>query len=223
MIKAARLDVLLGDLVTATGIDYKFGVEDKERRDVDRCFMMLRDMAGDVKEKLTNMELQGEKSPAVVDVVDIEHDKFEFENEEIERNLKEIDEQIDSLDEISEEKPLKKEHKKRHIKSKDEKRKVKKPKVETKSIIKTFPQLEDEPKADAGRNVFKPEWMDPKALLFDVNGDRLSDYLSPIPSSPSLASCLACRSSFSVGGQGVGQVYSHARGAQHKDSISRLR
>ena len=48
--------------------------------------------------------------------------------------------------------------------------------------------------------------------------DRLSSYLSPVPSSTSMATCLACKISFSISVLGVGQVYRHARLAGHKEA-----
>merc|ERR1712086_55400 len=226
LITVDRLDTVLDDLVRSTGIIYKFSVEEKEKKDVDRCFLMLRDMAGYVKEKLSSLGGKGDASTATVEdvaEVDGEHDNFEFveENDIVDSDI---------VNAISEEIPVITEDKKRtmkqHSTKREEKRKAKKAKLETKTVMKTFDHtLEESDAATAptGTNVFKSEWMDPKNLLFDVNGDRLSDYLAPVTDSPSMASCLACRISFSISMQGVGQVYLHARGAGHKTSIARLR
>ena len=79
------------------------------------------------------------------------------------------------------------------------------------------------PKNTGGSHIFKAEWTDPNSLLFDINGDRLSDYIAEDPESSSLAKCNACMSSFSVSVLGVGQVFTHARRGDHKRAMTRYR
>merc|ERR1711862_757796 len=105
----------------------------------------------------------------------------------------------------------------------EERKKGKRVKPETKkniskTVLKSIENGEYATNTGVGQNIFKTDWMDSKNLLFDINGDRLSDYLAPVSEDPSLAKCLACRTSFSISQQGVGQVYVHARGGQHKAS-----
>ena len=225
LLKVDKLEAMLGDLVRSTGIMYNFNLSEGEKKDVDRCFLMLRDMAGYVRDKLSHPEEKESKKNVVKDDdtdVIAEEQNFEF--------VEEVD--IDALKEISEEKSVVSEKKKSKLYSTsigvEERKKAKRVKVENKkstirTTMKSIEDVNDVPNPNAGQNVFKSDWMDPKNLLFDINGDRLSDYLSPVNDDPSLATCLACRTSFSISMQGVGQVYAHARGGQHKASIARLR
>ena len=233
LIKVDQLNILLEQLVRPKGIDYKFVVEEKERKDVDRCFMMLRDMAGYVKEKLLSIE---ENQAIIGDSETCDTFVETKEDGQDHYNYGEGND-IDILNEMSEEKPVQHELNKKHLnlgnrKNGDE-RPAKKVKVATKTLhlapaepqnIQNKSKMPSQPLQSASNgNIFKSEWMDPKNLLFDINGDRLSDYLAPVDSSPSEAFCRACNCNFSVAMKGVGQVYQHARGAGHKKTVVTLR
>ena len=67
LLKVDKLEAMLGDLVRSTGIMYNFNLSEGEKKDVDRCFLMLRDMAGYVRDKLSHPEEKESKKNVVKD------------------------------------------------------------------------------------------------------------------------------------------------------------
>ena len=80
LLKVDKLEAMLGDLVRSTGIMYNFNLSEGEKKDVDRCFLMLRDMAGYVRDKLSHPEEKESKKNVVKDDTDVmaEEQNFEF-------------------------------------------------------------------------------------------------------------------------------------------------
>ena len=216
LIKSDQLDRVVDQLVMFTGIEFLFDVNEKERKDMDRCFILLRDMAGYVKEKLATIS---ESQNLMKDCVKL-YTATNVQDVSLTENANV------NLIEMAEEDPLITKDDKKYVKSSNldsEERPAKKAKVQAKPPLKVPNNVKKPLQTTTNTTVFKPEWTDPKSLLFDINGDRLSDYLTPVDSSPSEAFCRACRANFSVGVKGVGQVYQHARGSQHRNSIKSLR
>ena len=48
---------------------------------------------------------------------------------------------------------------------------------------------------------------------------EFKDWLKKVPYEPSLALCCYCQKNFSVGGQVIGQVFSHRRSLKHKQNV----